>query len=90
MPKDAISLQATVKTAAGIHKLTIDRWGDSTHKYDNYNSRRHPTSRDQSAIKRYEADKMVMDPQPSPIPVMEKRNSTRYWPTPTRGRYGKK
>ena len=82
MPKDAISLQATVKTASGIHKLTIDRWGDATHKYDNYNSRRHPTSRDQVAIKRYEADKMVMDPQPSPIPVMKKKNSTRYWPAP--------
>ena len=82
MPKDAISLQATVKTASGIRKLTIDRWGDSTHKYDNYNSRRHPTSRDQSAIKRYEADKMVMDPQPSPIPVMKKKNSTRYKPDP--------
>ena len=83
MPKDAISLQATIKTAAGIHKMTIDRWGDSTHKYDNYNSRRHPTSRDQSAIKRYEADKIVMDPLPPPIPVMKKRNSTRYWPAPT-------
>ena len=82
MPKDAISLQATVKTASGIHKLTIDRWGDATHKYDNYNSRRHPTSRDQVTIKRYEADKMVMDPQPSPIPVMKKKNSTRYWPAP--------
>ena len=82
MPKDAISLQATVKTASGVHKLTIDRWGDSTHKYDNYNSRRHPTTRDQSAIKRYEADKMVMDPLPSPIPVMKKKNSTRYWPDP--------
>ena len=83
MPKDAISLQATVKTAAGIHKMTIDRWGDSTHKYDNYNSRRHPTSRDQSAIKRYETDKIVMDPLPPPIPVMKKKNSTRYWPAPT-------
>ena len=82
MPKDAISLQATVKTAAGVHKLTIDRWGDSTHKYDNYNSRRHPTGRDQIAIKRYEADKIVMDPLPSPIPVMKKKNSTRYWPSP--------
>ena len=83
MPKDAISLQATVKTAAGIHKMTIDRWGDSTHKYDNYNSRRHPTSRDQSAIRRYEADKIVMDPLPPPIPVMKKKNSIRYWPAPT-------
>ena len=83
MPKDAISLQATVKTAAGIHKMTIDRWGDSTHKYDNYNSRRHPTSRDQSAIKRYEADKIVMDPLPPPIPVMKKKNSTRNRPPPT-------
>ena len=82
MPKDAISLQATVKTASGIHKLAIDRWGDSTHKYDQYNSRRHPTSKDEVAIKRYEADKMVMDPLPSPIPVMKKKNSTRYWPTP--------
>ena len=83
MPKDAISLQATVKTASGVHKITIDRWGDATHKYDHYNSRRHPTSRDQVAIKRYEADKMVMDPLPSPIPVMKKKNSTRYWPAPT-------
>ena len=83
MPKDAISLQATVKTASGVHKLTIDRWGDSTHKYDNYNSRRHPTTRDQSAIKRYEADKIVMDPLPPPVPVMKRKDSTRYWPTPT-------
>ena len=83
MPKDAISLQATVKTASGVHKITVDRWGDATHKYDHYNSRRHPTSRDQVAIKRYEADKMVMDPLPSPIPVMKKKNSTRYWPAPT-------
>ena len=82
MPKDAISLQATVKTASGVHKLTIDRWGDSTHKYDHYNSRRHPTSRDQVAIKRYEVDKMAMDPLPSPIPVMKKKNSTRYLPSP--------
>ena len=82
MPKDAISLQATVKTASGIHKMTIDRWGDATHKYDHYNSRRHPSSRDQMAIRRYEADKAVMDPLPSPIPVIRKRNSTRYWLSP--------
>ena len=83
MPKDAISLQATVKTASGVHRLTIDRWGDANHKYDHYNARRHPTSRDGMAIKRYEADKMVMDPLPSPIPVLRKKDSTRYWPTPT-------
>ena len=82
MPKDAISLQATVKTASGIHKMTIDRWGDATHKYDHYNSRRHPSSRDQMAIRRYEADKAVMDPLPSPIPVIRKRDSTRYRPNP--------
>ena len=83
MPKDAISLQATVKTASGVHKLTIDRWGDASHKYDNYNARRHPTSRDGMAIKRYEADKMVLDPLPSPIPVLRrKKDSTRYWRTP--------
>ena len=73
MPKDAISLQATVKTASGIHKMTIDRWGDATHKYDHYNSRRHPSSRDQMAIRRYEADKAVMDPLPLSNPSNEKK-----------------
>ena len=34
------------------------------------------------AIRRYEADKAVMDPLPSPIPVIRKRDSTRYWPNP--------
>ena len=83
MPKDAISLQATVKTASGIHKLTIDRWGDATHKYDHYNSGRYPTNRDHSmAIRRYEADKAVMSPVPSPIPVLRKGDTTRYWPAP--------
>ena len=82
MPKDAISLQATVKTASGIHKMTIDRWGDATHKYDHYNSTRHPSSRDEMAIRRYEADKAVMDPLPSPIPVMRKKDLIRYWPAP--------
>ena len=82
MPKDAISLQATVKTASGIHKMTIDRWGDATHKYDHYNSRRHPSSRDEMAIRRYEADKAVMDPLPSPIPVIRNKDSIRCWPAP--------
>ena len=58
MPMDAISMQATVRTASGIHKMTIDWWGDTTHKYDNYNSRRHPTHKDSQAIRRYEAEKL--------------------------------
>ena len=84
MPKDAISLQATVKTASGIHKMTIDRWGDATHKYDHYNSRRHPSSRDEMAIRRYEADKAVMDPLPSPIPVIRTKEFNQILAKPQR------
>ena len=75
MPKDAISMQATVKTASGIHKITFDRWGDATKKYENYNSRRHPTYKDEMTIKRYRAEEMVLDPLPSPTPVLRKRKN---------------
>ena len=77
MPKDAISLQATVRTASGVHKMTIDRWGDTTHKYDHYNSRRHPTHKDSQAIRRYEAEKAVLSPLPSPMPVLRRREQYR-------------
>ena len=77
MPMDAISMQTTVKTASGVHKMTIDRWGDTTHKYDNYNSRRHPTHKDSQAIRRYEAEKAVLNPLPSPMPVLKRREQQR-------------
>ena len=37
LPADAWSMTATVKTKQGVHKISLDRWGDSTHKLSAYN-----------------------------------------------------
>ena len=36
--------------------MTMDRWGDSTHKMSAYNNRYHPSNRDQRQIDRMERE----------------------------------
>ena len=38
LPADAWSMAATIKTRKGVHRMTMDRWGDSTHKMSAYNN----------------------------------------------------
>ena len=47
LPADAWGMAATIKTRKGVHRMTMDRWGDSTHKMSAYNNRYHPSNRDQ-------------------------------------------
>ena len=42
LPADAWSMTATVKTKKGIHKMTLDRWEDSTHKMSNVTLQQSP------------------------------------------------
>ena len=62
LPADAWSMTATVKTKKGIHKMTMDRWGDSTHRMSAYNHCHQPSSRDQRQIDRMERETMVLYP----------------------------
>ena len=50
--------------------MTLDRWGDSTHKMAAYNHRHKPTFRDQRQIDRMDAETMVMYPVSMPDPVL--------------------
>ena len=70
LPSDAWGMTATVKTKKGIHKMTLNRWGDSTHKMAAYNHRHKPSFRDQRQIDRMEAETMVLYPVPMPNPVL--------------------
>ena len=67
-------MTATVKTKKGIHKMTMDRWGDSTHKMSAYNHHHQPSSRDQRQIDRMERETMVLYPTLQPNPVLPMRS----------------
>ena len=54
--------------------MTMDRWGDSTHKMSAYNNRYHPSNRDQRQIDRMEREIMVLYPTLQPNPVLPKRS----------------
>ena len=66
-------MAATIKTRKGVHKMTMDRWGDSTHKMSAYNNRYQPTTRDQRQIDRMKRETMVLYPTLAPNPVVPKR-----------------
>ena len=66
-------MTATVKTKKGVHKISLDRWGDSTRKMSAYNSCHKPSYRDERQIERMEAETMVLYPAPVPNPVLPKR-----------------
>ena len=68
-------MTATVKTKKGIHKMTLDRWGDSTHKMSAYNHHHKPSFKDQRQIERMDAETMVLYPTPVPNPVLPRRVS---------------
>ena len=53
--------------------MTMDRWGDSTHKMSAYNNRYQPTNRDQRQIDRMKREKMMLYPTLAPNPVLPKR-----------------
>ena len=67
-------MTATVKTKKGIHKMTMDRWGDSTHRMSAYNHCHQPSSRDQRQIDRMERETMVLYPTLQPNPVLPMRS----------------
>ena len=73
MPADAWGMAATIKTRKGVHKMTMDRWGDSTHKMSAYNNRYQPSTRDQRQIDRMKRETMVLYPTLAPNPVLPKR-----------------
>ena len=67
-------MAATITTRKGVHRMTMDRWGDSTHKMSAYNNRYHPSNRDQRQIDRMERETMVLYPTLQPNPVLPKRS----------------
>ena len=73
LPNDAWSMSATIKTKKGIHKVSLDRWGDSTHKMSAYNHRHKPSFRDQRQMDRMEGESMVLYPT-IPNPVLPRRS----------------
>ena len=73
LPADAWGMAATIKTRKGVHRMTMDRWGDSSHKMSAYNNRYHPSNRDQRQIDRMERETMVLYPTLQPNPVLPKR-----------------
>ena len=66
-------MATTIKTRKGVHKMTMDRWGDSTHKMSAYNNRYQPSTRDQRQIDRMKRETMVLYPTIAPNPVLPKR-----------------
>ena len=54
--------------------MTMDRWGDSTHKMSAYNNRYHPSNRDQRQIDRMKKETMVLYPTLQPNPVLPMRS----------------
>ena len=54
--------------------MTMDRWGDSTHKMSAYNSRYKPSTRDQRQIDRMKRETMVLYPTLQPNPVLPIRS----------------
>ena len=74
LPADAWGMAATIKTRKGVHKMTMDRWGDSTHKMSAYNSRYQPSTRDQRQIDRMKRETMVLYPTLQPNLVLPIRS----------------
>ena len=74
LPADAWGMAATIKTRKGVHKMTMDRWGDSTHKMSAYNNRYQPSTRDQRQIDRMKNETMVLYPTLQPNPVLPMRS----------------
>ena len=74
LPADAWSMTATIKTRKGVHRMTMDRWGDSTDKMSAYNNRYHPSNRDQRQIDRMKRKTMVLYPTLQPNLVLPKRS----------------
>ena len=54
--------------------MTMDRWGDSTHKMSAYNNRYQPSTRDQRQIDRMKNETMVLYPTLQPNPVLPMRS----------------
>ena len=54
--------------------MTMDRWGDSTHKMSAYNNRYHPSNRDQRQIDRMERETMVLYPTLQPNPILPNKS----------------
>ena len=54
--------------------MTMDRWGDSTHRMSAYNHHHQPSSRDQRQIDRMERETMVLYPTLQPNPVLPMRS----------------
>ena len=74
LPVDAWGMAATIKTRKGVHKMTMDRWGDSTHKMSAYNNRYQPSTRDQKQIDRMKRETMVLYPTLQPNLVLPIRS----------------
>ena len=74
LPADAWSMTATVKTKKGIHKMTMDRWEDSTHRMPAYKNCHKPSFRDQRQIDRMEGETMVLYPTLPPNLVLPMRS----------------
>ena len=79
LPADVWGMAATIKTRKGVHKMTMDRWGDSTHKMSAYNSRYQPSTRDQRQIDRMKRETMVLYPTLAPNPVLPMRPWIFWW-----------
>ena len=54
--------------------MTMDRWGDSTHKMSAYNNRYHPSNRDQRQMDKMERETMVLYPTLQPNPILPKKS----------------
>ena len=54
--------------------MTMDRWGDSTHRMSAYNNCHKPSFRDQRQIDRMEGETMVLYPTLPPNPVLPMRS----------------
>ena len=54
--------------------MTMDRWGDNTHRMSAYNNCHQPSSRDQRQIDRMERETMVLYPTLPPNPVLPMRS----------------
>ena len=54
--------------------MTMDRWGDSTHKMSAYNNRYQPSTRDQRQIESMKRETMVLYPTLQPNPVLPMRS----------------
>ena len=74
LPADAWGMAATIKTRKGVHKMTMDRWGDSTHKMSAYDNRYQPSTRDQRQKDRMKRETMVLYPTLAPNPVLPMRS----------------